>query len=400
MKTHQTITLWVAVALASMVFPAFSQSINQWRGNETGADWNDTYKWKLKHVPTGIEAIHFRQQNSVISINSTIELGNGMHLYGQELLLEGNGNINLRSPIPHQRTITIPASSSGYANLTLADNLSVNAQVSLAAKAYGTSASKGSVTLKDRTTVTGKVVIGNDGNGSGKILLRDQSNYCITHLQLNTLASKGGSAEIHILGGTARFAIGDDPFATFLADSSRKIVMGNYGTLHIESDMPISIKRKMLQEMIKQKRIVSTQGCELGTPVFHDNMVVIKTESVNTPTQPAAIVASTAETLAAKMPTPPPPRIAKNQPQHRPPPPRSPANTSATEPQAKAQTTPLSGFIVFFSGLVLLAMRPAKPKSLAAGKSTAQSVGKKERDTSPQSQPALAEVPEPQEEAA
>ncbi len=369
MKTDTTILILAVVTLGAMLHSAPAQSINLWRGNETGADWNEAYKWNLKHVPTGSEAIHFRKESSVISINSTIELENGMHLYGQELLLEGNGNINLRSPIPYQRTIAIPASSSGRANLTLTDNLSVNAQISLAAKAFGTSASKGSLTLKDRSTLSGEVVIGNDGNGSGQIVLRDQSTYRVTRLKLDTLASHGGSAEIHILGGTVRLAVGDDPFEMFLADASRKIILGKYGTLYIESDLPIELKKKQLEKMIAQKQLVSVSGCKLGTPVIRDGMLSLKTEDSIIVPQPKALLASTGQTPGAAHATPPP-QLASAQPT---------AETKVATTTEKTSATPLSGYIVFFSALLLLVLRPVNPDALVVRKGGAQPADKNER---------------------
>lgn len=365
MKTYGNIAILIIAALGATAPMASAQSINLWRGNEAGADWNDVYKWKLKHTPRGTEAVHFRQQSSAISVNSTIELGNGMHLYGQELLLEGNGNINLRSPVPHQRTITIPASSSGYANLTLTDNLSINGQISLAAKAFGTSASKGSVTLKNRSTITGELTIGNDGGGSGQIILRDQSTYRITHLEIDTLASKGGSAEIHILGGTARLAIGDNPFDVFLADASRKIVIGDNGTLHIESDMPVEFKKQQLEKMIEQKRIVSDHGCEFAPIVIRDKMILVKAERTYAPAQPAALLAATSKKPTQPVPpTTPPPVIAKTQPQKPAPEEQAVASTK------KTPATPASGYIIFLSPALLLLLRKAQPKAAAAAVQT------------------------------
>ena len=131
---HRTALVLATLSIATL--SASAQSLNMWRGNEIRANWNDAYKWNLKHIPSPDESVHFRQQNSVISLNSSIELDNGMHLYGQELLFDGNGNINLRSPIPHRRTVNIPASTTGYANLTLTDSLSLNARIALAAKAF------------------------------------------------------------------------------------------------------------------------------------------------------------------------------------------------------------------------------------------------------------------------
>lgn len=356
MKKHKIISTLAVAILGTAALSAPAQSINLWRGNETGADWNDIYKWKLKHVPSGNEAVHFRQQSSVISINSTIELKNGMHLYGQELLLEGNGNINLRSPVPHQRSIAIPASSSGYANLTLADNVSVNAQLSLAAKSFGTSASKGSVTLKDRSTITGEVNIGNDGCGSGQIILRDQSTYRITRLKLDTLAAKGGSSEIHILGGTARLDVGDNPFEGLLVDSSRKIIIGDNGTLHIDSNMPVGLKNEHLIKLLDQQQIIPAHGCELGTPIIRNNMVMIKAERIDTSARFAAALAS------AK----PEPAEEKT---HSSPPAPSASPASPAPEVSKVAGTPRMGYVVFFSPLLLLLLRPVRPAARATQQS-------------------------------
>jgi len=173
MKTqHHMIKGITLGALLLCGISTHAQSINNWRGDATGSDWNDRYKWKLKHVPTGMEAAHFREKNSVITVNSTVQLNNGMHLYGEELTLEGNGNINLWNQVPFQRTVNIPASSSGFANLTLSDNLSLNGRVALSAKGFGPSASKGSITLKDRSNVTGALCVGNDGTGTGQVYVK------------------------------------------------------------------------------------------------------------------------------------------------------------------------------------------------------------------------------------
>lgn len=358
MKMKNIVIILAVATLGSAVLSVSAQSINLWRGNETGADWNDAYKWKLKHAPSGSEAVHFRQQNSVISVNRTIELGNGMHLYGQELLLEGNGNINLRSPIPHQRSIAIPASSSGYANLTLADNVSVNGQLALAAKAFGTSASKGSVTLKDRATITGEVNIGNDGCGSGQIILRDQSTYRITHLKLDTQAAKGGSSEIHILGGTARLEVGDDPFEAFLADPSRKIIIGDNGTLHIDSDMSVGLKTEYLKKLLEQGQIISASGCKLGTPVIRNNMAMIKAERAGS----SIVVASLKPSKTKRTPTPPTSS-----------PPTSVSPVSSPAPEvAEAATAPLMGYIVFFSPVLLFLLRPGRPETMEGRQGTAR----------------------------
>ena len=345
MRKNRFIGVRLAIAaLCGIAPPAMAQSsINLWRGNESKANWSDSYKWKLKHVPASGEAVHFRQANSVIVVNSTVGLDNSMQLYGQELSLEGNGNINLRSPVPNRNTVYIPASATGYANLTLSDNLSINGQVALAAKAYGTSASKGSVTLRDRSTIAGKLSIGNDGNGSGQVFIRDQSVFRISGLELHTLAGQGGSAEIHILGGTARFESGTNPFEAFLADSSRKIVLGDYGTLRIDSDLPIWKKKKALIEMIKKNRLVAASGCKLNPPVFQKNMILLKAETTKTPQRIEMLLADIENTETEP----------------------APATETPGEETMAATASPI-GYIVFL-GAILLFLRPAaKPADPAS----------------------------------
>jgi len=277
----------IKTALAMMMLgaatTATAQSINLWRGCEIKADWNDPYKWSLQHAPSGSEAVHFRQDNSVITVNSTIELDNGMMLYGQDLFLEGYGNINLWNPVPHKSTVNIPASATGYANLTLGGTLALNARIALAAKAFGTSDSKGSVTLENRSIITGKLLIGNNGSGSGRVFIRDQSTYRISGLELHTLSEKGGAAEIHILGGTAHLEAGTKPFEAFLADPGRKIIIGDNGKLRIDSDWPIQRKKESISEMISNKCIVAARGCQLTPPALREGMILLKAEFADEP---------------------------------------------------------------------------------------------------------------------
>ncbi len=338
----QNIFLKTAMALALLSgWTARAQSINIWRGNETKADWSDAYKWKLKHVPKEDEAVHFRQANSVVSINKTIALNNGMLLYGQELSLEGNGNINFWSPVANQSTVYIPASASGYANLSLNDNLSINGRVALAAKAYGTSAGKGSISLNDRSSVSGKLSIGNNGYGTGQLFVRDQSTYHISDLELQTVADKGGSAEIHILGGTVQFEKGTNPLKIFLADPSRKIILGDNGTLCIDSSSPIQRKKELLVQMIQGKHLIAAPGCRISPPVFQKNTVVLRAESSETQQNSDKLIAQIRETRVAPDPV---------------------AEEVAIQEEAVTKTAPesLTGYIVFL-GAFLLFLRPAKP---------------------------------------
>ena len=277
MKKQRQVVMGVMAVVALVGFAADAQ-VNQWRGGEIAVDWNDPYKWKNKHVPTGQEAAHFREPISVINVNSTVQLNNGMHLYGEELSLQGNGNINLWNQIPHQRTVNIPASATGFANLTLNDNLSLNGRIALSAKGFGTSASKGSITLKDRTSVTGALSIGNAGNGTGQVFVKGNSTYRITGLELATKATEGGSAEIHILGGTVRIETKENPFSIFLADPSRRLILGDAGTLRFEYTMPVAQKKNALKAMIKNDRLVAAPGCRLTTPIIQDKLVIIRAE--------------------------------------------------------------------------------------------------------------------------
>jgi hypothetical protein len=340
----QSIVTTIAIALLSGGM-AHAQSINIWRGNETKADWSDAYKWKLKHAPKGEEAVHFRQPNSVVVIDKTISLNNSMLLYGQELSLEGNGNINFWSPIKNQSTIYIPASASGYANLTLNDNLSVNGRVALAAKAYGTSASKGSVTLKDRSAISGKLSIGNDGSGSGQVFVRDQSTFHISDIELQTQADKGGSAEIHILGGTVFFEKGTNPLEIFLADPSRKIILGDNGTLRIDSSGSIQRKKELIIKMIKNNHLIATPGCQLTPPIFQKNMVTMKAECNDSQQDPDALIAQINQ--------------IKDEPEPSPEPSQEPSEVKDEEIIAETTSVPLTGYIVFL-GAFLLLLRPAK----------------------------------------
>ncbi len=380
-------TLLTLAVLFGAAISSSAQSINLWRGNEIKAEWSDPYKWKLKHVPTGEESVHFRTPNAVIAVNSTIELDNGMMLYGQDLFLQGNGNINMWSPIEHKRTVNIPASSSGHANLTISDNLSLNGRLALAAKSFGTSASKGSVTLKDRSTVTGTLSIGNNGSGSGKIFIRDQSTYRIQKLDLNTLADKGGAAELHILGGTVHIETKANPFDTFLADSSRKIIIGDYGKLKINSTWVIQLKKDVILRMITEKRIVAAQGCELMTPVFQRDMILIKAKTSVNPRSIDMLLSDIKKSTETKIQTTPVPVALASTPTSTPNSPEeikpsrleallkemktssSSPEVAMAQPNAKSDSSkkeasqnssaPLTGYIVFFSA-VFFFLRPTK----------------------------------------
>lgn len=264
-------------ALATGVTIANAQTVNNWKGGEEGADWADRYKWERRHPPTGDEAAHFREANTVVNVNSTVQLNNGMHVY-KEVSFQGNGNINMQNPVPHQRTVNIPASATGFANMTLNDNITVNGRVALSAKGFGTSASKGSITLKDRSNVTGDLRIGNAGTGTGQVFVEDSSTYRITSLELATEAKEGGSAEIHVLGGTVRIDTKNNPFEVFLKDPSRKLLVGAEGTVRIEYDMPISEKKTLMKKMINKDRLVAAPGCRLTKPVIQNKMVIIRAE--------------------------------------------------------------------------------------------------------------------------
>ncbi len=338
-----------------------AQTVNLWRGDINGAAWTDQYKWKLNHPPKDNEAAHFRGDNSMVIVNSTVQLNNGIHLYGQELLLKGNGNINMWSMVPHERTVNIPASGSGFANLTLSDNLSLNGRISLSAKGFGTSASKGTVTLKNRSTVTGDLAIGNDGNGTGQLYVKDNSTLRITGLELQTKAEIGGMAEIHIQGGTVRIETEDNPFHSFLADPSRKIIIGAGGTLRIESDLPIPEKKDLIKQMIENNRLVAEPGCHLTLPIFQDEILIARAESrlgslkalnqeemlvaIDDLDEPASILVNdTTVDLGALV------QAIQNE-KNNPTDPVAPSTASMEKPMQHT-----AGYIVFF-GTVLLALR-------------------------------------------
>jgi len=353
MNQHNYIVkgILISLILGVVIQIAGAQSVNNWRGDEMAADWNNLYKWKLKHPPTGSEAAYFRTPNSTISVNSTIQLNNGMHLYGQELSLKGNGNINLLGALPHERTVNIPASASGFANMTLNDNLSLNGRVALSAKAFGTSAGKGTITLKDRSNVTGALCVGNAGNGTGKVIIKDNATYRITALELDTRAASGGSAEIHILGGTARIEAKGNPFDTFLADSSRKIVLGTGGTLRVDSNLSALKKKFAIKAMIKKDRLVAAPGSRLILPVFNNEMLVIRAEDERNdskvPTKTSLLSAIDAISAQPKAFA----RSAQVQA------PVTVAQTSKESLKQKKDASPkVAGYIVFV-GIALLALR-------------------------------------------
>jgi len=354
---------------------AGAQSVNTWRGDESGADWNDRYKWKLKHAPSGEEAAHFRESNSSITINSTVQLNNGMHLYGQELSLRGNGNINLQSQIPHQRTVNIPASATGFANMTIRDNLTLNGRIALSAKGFGTSSSKGSVTLRDRSNVNGSLSIGNNGRGTGQVFVKGSSTYHITGLELKTKADTGGLAEIHVLGGTVYIETKENPYNIFLEDPSRKIILGDSGTLRIEFIMPISQKKREVKAMILEDRVVAAPGCTLTLPVIQNDMMILRGEDARNgskyPTKQALMAAidqiSNNSSIASEQPRKLDSILSAMRGSSTP---KSAPAASSDSAQNQVITNAeeqsgnggkMAGYIVFF-GTVLLALRRADEK--------------------------------------
>jgi hypothetical protein len=357
-----------------------AQTINVWRGDENRADWSDNYKWKLQHPPQDKESAHFREPFSVVAINQTVELNNGIQVYGQELTLVGNGNINLRNPVPHQRTINIPASASGYANMTLNNNLSINGRIALAAKAFGTSASKGSITLRDRTTVIGDLLIGNAGSGTGQVFVRDRATYRITSLDLQTLADIGGSAEIHIISGTVRIETKENPFNIFLQDSSRKIMIGDTGILRIESNIPSQQKKELISALIIEGRLMALPGCRLKPPVINDKMLIIQAEDERNPSDirtTEQLIAAinnmpAAETTKGVAPKPSKlesllqsiqdsqPTVAESTPEPQPATIENENEPEIKEPESKESGVHLAGYIVFFGTCLLALRRPEK----------------------------------------
>ncbi len=276
MKYRHILVTAAAFAAANTLVNA--QTVNQWRGGETASAWNDPYKWKQNHTPNDEEAPYFREPISVINVNSTIQLNHGMHLYGEELSLQGNGNINLWSQVPHERTVNIPADGNGFANLTLRDNIALNGRVALSSKGFGTAASKGSLTLKDRSSVTGDLCIGKAGTGTGRVYVQDNSSYRITGLEIGTEAAAGGAAELHILSGTVQIETKDNPFEIFNEDASRRIILGANGTLRFEYPMSVAQKKKAVQDMIRNDRLTAAPGCRLTTPLIQEKRVIFRAE--------------------------------------------------------------------------------------------------------------------------
>lgn len=275
---NHKISLLVALLLGVAGQSVHAQTVNMWRGSSGSADWNDSYKWKLNHPPADGEAAHFRADNTIISVNNAVQMNNGIYLYGQELQLKGNGSINLGSVIPLERTVNIPASTTGYANLTLRDTFSLNGRISLSAKGFGTSECKGTITLKDRSTVTGDLAIGNKGVGTGQVYVMDNATFRITSLKLDTKADMGGMAEIHIMGGTVRIDTDDDFFGMFMADPSRRIILGESGTLRIDSSLSLAKKKDVIKQLIANNRLVPAPGFHLSTPILQKDMMIARAE--------------------------------------------------------------------------------------------------------------------------
>jgi len=121
--------------------------------------------------------------------------------------------------------------------------------------------------------------------------------------------------------------------------------------------------------MIAQKQIVSVSGCKLRTPVIRDGMLSLKTEDSIIVPQPKALLASTGQTPGAAHATPPS-QLASAQPT---------AETKGAATTEKMSATPLSGYIVFFSALLLLVLRPVNPDALVVRKGGAQPADKNER---------------------
>ena len=93
-KLTYIIRATILTAVVTAVPLSHAQDINLWMGNGTPALWSDAYKWKLRHAPEGEEAVHFRKDRSIITLDHIVELNNGMMLYGDDLVFEGiKGNL-------------------------------------------------------------------------------------------------------------------------------------------------------------------------------------------------------------------------------------------------------------------------------------------------------------------
>ena len=70
----------------------------------------------------------------------------------------------------------------------------------------------------------------------------------------------------------------ENPFDVFLQDPSRKLVLGDMGTLRIESKVSALKKKEQVIAMIQQNRLVAAPGCRLKAPVINNKMLIIQAE--------------------------------------------------------------------------------------------------------------------------
>jgi len=279
MKKNQLKYIIIATvcALTALTNTVCAQAINQWKNDQKVGQWEDGSMWKLNHSPRRSERIQIRTSEATITINETVALNQGIQLYGEQLYLNGTGKIDLINPFIHNKTIDIPASCDGSSTLTITDQVSVNARILLSGKTYGTSPCKGTLILKDQSYVTGALCIGNDGAGVGMVVLGDQSTFHITDINLQTDSDKGGRANLHVMSGTLWITLSEKSARTFLNDPSQQIVVGNKGTLILQSSQTTDQKSAMIRNLIRKHRIVTYRGSTLDIPVILDDKISVRT---------------------------------------------------------------------------------------------------------------------------
>jgi len=272
---HTIIT--TVCALIALTNTVCARAINQWKNDQKVGQWEDGSMWKLNHPPKRSERIQIRTSEATITINEYVAVNQGIQLYGEHLYLKGTGKIDLINPVIHNKTIDIPASCDGSSTLTITDQVSINARILLSGKTYGTSPCKGTLILKDQSRITGALCIGHDGAGVGMVILGDQSTFHITDINLQTDRDKGGKANLHVMSGTLWITLSDKSARTFLNDPSQQIVVGNKGTLILQSSQTTDQKSAMIRNLIRRHRIVTYSGSTLDIPVILDDKISVRT---------------------------------------------------------------------------------------------------------------------------
>ena len=120
------------------------------------------------------------------------------------------------------------------------------------------------------------------------VILGDQSTFHVTDINLQTDRAKGGKANLHVMSGTLWITLSEKSARTFLDDPSQKIIVGNKGTLILQSTQTTDQKSTLIRTLIRKHRITTYTGSTLDIPVILDDKISVRTtdyipqENVNT----------------------------------------------------------------------------------------------------------------------